>query len=276
MASSRVFSIRMNHFQLAEMVFFHLTRRYSIQPNPIQSTCSTTVLHPYCFCWIKLSPKAKIFKCTFEVKLRLRMIEPNIGKSRFIFVRLLVRHCPVLSHPKQSKDWHACNLYIFIVSSLDEGEIEQIQLIDSTCASQYSHRHLLSKPRLQSWMGLSGSQSGERTMQRFKSRLTLLLLSIISESSGSFLFDLLLLVSSLSFGFLVDREEDGEEEERREEDDDFLLPLTLLPGCSSSSSWFKIERQSFTQTTASTHNCFTCWPSSRMWRHVSQCLWIPR
>ena len=83
-------------------------------------------------------------------------------------------------------------------------------------------------------MGLSGSQSGERTMQRFKSRLTLLLLSIISESSGSFLFDLLLLVSSLSFGFLVDREEDGEEEERREEDDDFLLPLTLLPDCSSS------------------------------------------
>ena len=73
-------------------------------------------------------------------------------------------------------------------------------------------------------------------LQRFKSRLTLLLLSIISESSGWFLFDLLLLVSSLSFGFLVDREEDGEEEEeRREEDDDFLLPLTLLPDCSSSS-----------------------------------------
>ena len=117
----------------------------------------------------------------------------------------------------------------------------------STFAFQYSHHHRL--PHLH-WTDWSESLSGVRTMrrQRYKSQLTLLLLSIISESPGWFLFALLLIISSLSFGLLVSAEEEEEEEkERREEKDDFLLPLAFLPDSSSFSSWFKIEKNYFFQ-----------------------------
>ena len=84
---------------------------------------------------------------------------------------------------------------------------------------------------------------------------------ISDESSPWILFALLFISSgpalSSFLGFFVSAEEEKDrEDERREEDDDFLLPLTFLPNCSSSSSsWFKIEETRFYPHLSPTFTC---------------------
>ena len=157
-------------------------------------------------------------------------MRPSIGKSGLIIVSLLVRHRPVLSHAKESDKftcYNSCTYWFLFLSTLPVLANPIVIL----CQSHVPTERIGQAPYLllkQWWQKL------------IKSSLTLLLLSINSESSSWIFFVLPLTSSGFPllplFGFLVSADDkDGEDESKEdEEDEDFLFSLTFLSMSSSS------------------------------------------
>ena len=153
-------------------------------------------------------------------------MRPSIGKGGLIIVSLLVRHRPVLSHAKQS-DNSLVTILAYWRLFLPTLPVLANPIV-TLCQSHVPTERIGQAPYLllkQWWQ------------KQIKSSLTLLLLSINSESSTWIFFVLLLISSGFPlFGFLVSVDDkDGEDESKEdEEDEDFLFSLTFLSMSSSS------------------------------------------
>ena len=163
------------------------------------------------------------------IKKKTAMMRPSTSKGGLIIVSLLVRHRPVLSHAKESDNWLVTSLayWRFFLSTLPV----LANPIVTLCQSHVPTERIGQAPYLllkQWWQ------------KQIKSSLTLLLLSINSESSTWIFFVLLLISSGFPllplFGFLVsvDDKEGEDESKEDEEDEDFLFSLTFLSMSSSS------------------------------------------
>ena len=164
------------------------------------------------------------------IKKKTAKMRPSIDKGGLIIVSLLVRHRPVLSHAKQS-DNSLVTILAYWRLFLPTLPVLANPIV-TLCQSHVPTERIGQAPYLllkQWWQ------------KQIKSSLTLLLLSINSESSTWIFFVLLLISSGFPllplFGFLVSADDkDGEDESKEdEEDEDFLFSLTFLS--MSSSSW---------------------------------------